>query len=192
MYLFIFFVFCFQNHSFSQNETVLIKTLHHDRYGTSIPYVAVCGVNLENISCSHVIFDTTAIDFDSIIFAFDFLFKYMHVTGMTYPAVSLNSWEFLHHTVYKLPRSTKSMSVVSTIKTLTAMLVGVEKKFYAPKDSSVVSENPAAAGTPILLVNQQVSSEEVNETYVRPVLAIAENDSISPSLMNLYEQYELF
>lgn len=50
--LLIFFL-CFQDHSLLKRETVVMKSIHNDRYGTPVPYVAVCGKHLKNLCCSH-------------------------------------------------------------------------------------------------------------------------------------------
>lgn len=124
-----------------KDENILRKNVHNERYGTPAPYVSVCGRNLRNLDCFHVIFGMSVIDFDSVMLAFDFLFNYIHVTGSDYPTICLNSWEFFHHVVHNLPRSAKSLSIISIIKTLSVDLKVAEKKFYSLRDSEVPTVN---------------------------------------------------
>lgn len=164
------FVFSFKDHTCLKDETIRIKSLQIERYENSQPYVAVCGKNLVNLNCFHVVIGVAIIDFDSIILAVDYLFKFLHVTSMNYPTISLSAWDFLHHCVYKMSCSAKSMyKLITSIKTLVVELEAAKKHFYSPVNAQIVSNHAAEAENPIQIIGSQLAlpghSRQLERTF---------------------------
>lgn len=158
-----------------------MKSQALEHYGTIQPHMAVCGKDLDNISCYHVIVDTVILNFESITSAADFLFKFFHITSTSYSSVCLNTWTFFHHYVYKMKKSKFSSSAVDAVKSLSTSLNSIEERYktHIEKPHEIIIESQPPM--------------EVDDANVNNVISIPDDGQfICPgAVSNLQKEFEI-